>query len=163
VTHGLLAWAELRIPSGLAALLGSTIPLWVVLLEWFGAGDARPGARLVQGVAVGFVGVAVLVGPSITSADTGDLVASAAVLLGSLSWSLGTMRTRSAMLPKSRALSSGMQLLAGGALLVVASAATGELAELAGLDRPRGRRNYVVPSGVGKAPAPFAFCNTQRH
>jgi drug/metabolite transporter (DMT)-like permease len=125
VTHGLLAWAEQRIASGLAALLGATVPLWMVLLEWARRGGVRPSGRVLAGVAAGLAGVAVLALPG-AGRERMDLVASAAVLVGAFAWSAGSIYARGARLPRSHALAAGMQLLAGGVLLVAAGVAFGE-------------------------------------
>jgi drug/metabolite transporter (DMT)-like permease len=126
-THGLLAWAELRVASGLAALLGATSPLWIVLMDR--AHGGRTGGRLLPlaGSLAGILGVLVLMGPSAMGGARPDLLGAGAVLLSAGMWSWGMMLTRSASLPSSLALSSAVQLIAGGGLLFLASASTGEL------------------------------------
>jgi drug/metabolite transporter (DMT)-like permease len=127
VTHGLIGWAELRIPSGLAALLGSTVPFWMVLLSWAGEGGRRPGRRVVRGIAMGLAGVAVLVGPGLRGDGGVDLAAAAAVLVAALAWSWGSLRAKRVAQPASQAMATGLQLLSGGAMLVAAGAAAGEM------------------------------------
>jgi drug/metabolite transporter (DMT)-like permease len=117
--HGLLAWSETRVASGAAAVLIATEPLFIVLLGWWGGRlvsrvrGARPDPLMLLAVVLGLAGVAVLLLPG------------AGALLGaSFAWSIGTFhvpRTGSAF------RAAGMQLLAGGALLVVLSALVGEL------------------------------------
>src|ERR1044072_2431727 len=62
--NGAVVIAEQRVPSGLAALLIATEPLMVVLLDWARPGGRRPGGRVSMGLALGLVGMFILVGPS---------------------------------------------------------------------------------------------------
>lgn len=61
--HGLLAWAEQTVPSGVAALVLATIPVWLTLLDW-AAGGARPGGNAIAGLTLGLGGLAFLIGPT---------------------------------------------------------------------------------------------------
>lgn len=137
VGNGGVTWAEQRVPSGVAALLVATEPLWVVLLSWWGLGGPRPTLRTALGLVLGLAGVAVLVGGgsraehAASGAAAGlDLVGVGAVLVGATAWAAGSLwsisRAGKARLPQSAPLATGMQMLAGGALLCVASAAAGE-------------------------------------
>jgi len=127
--NGAVVWAEQRVPSGVAALLVSVLPIWMVLLEAVGPEHRRPTARGLFGVLIGIAGVVVLIGPSAILGDgTGniDVIGAAVLALGSLLWGIGSLVTRFSDLPKSSPLGSGMQMLGGGALLAVAGLATGE-------------------------------------
>lgn len=124
--NGGVVWAEMRIPSGLAALLVATVPLWMVLMEWWGGG-ARPTPPVVTGLLVGFIGLALLIGPAdFLGSGRVDLLGAGAVLLGSLSWAAGSIVSRRVRLPASPMLGTGMEMLAGGALLVVFGSLVGE-------------------------------------
>jgi len=123
--YGALAWAEQRIPSGVAALVVATLPLWVTTIEWAQRGR-RPSARALIGVAIGFGGVALLV-----LGGTGAplaLLPVAVVALGEGAWAIGSLYARPPRLPNAVALNAGMPLLTGGVLLVFSSWATRELA-----------------------------------
>jgi drug/metabolite transporter (DMT)-like permease len=125
-SHGSLAWAEQKVPSGLAALLCATLPLWIVLLTWFSGRQRLRDGRLV-GVVLGFIGVGVLVGPSgLRSGSAVDLLGTVVVLIGALLWAVGTLYTQSAELPSSASLSAAMQMITGGASLWLAGLITGE-------------------------------------
>src|SRR5262245_7526706 len=121
--YGALAWAEQRIPSGVAALVVATLPLWVSALEWAQRGR-RPSPRALIGVALGFGGVALLVmrGGGAPLA----LVPIVVVILGEGAWAVGSLYARPPRLPKSVAMNAGMPLLAGGVLLILTSLAVGE-------------------------------------
>ena len=132
--NGAVVWAEQRVPSGVAALLVSVLPIWMVLLEAVGPERRRPTVRGVVGVLVGILGVAVLIGPdALLGRDTAaggaagvHVLGAITLVLGSLSWGIGSMISRFAALPKSAPLGSGMQMLAGGLLLALLGFATGE-------------------------------------
>jgi len=132
VGNGAVTWAEQRVPSGVAALLVATEPLWIVLLGWWRPGGTRPTTGTALGLALGLGGVAVLVGPGVWSGGAGaiDLVGAAVVLVGALAWAAGSLWSSRATgrlrLPPSAPLATGMQMLVGGALLLGASVAAGE-------------------------------------
>lgn len=122
----LVSWAELSVPSGITSLILATTPLWMVLLESVGSGRA-PAPRVLAGVAVGLGGLAILIWPSLMAPGTGiDLLGVAALALAALTWSAGALYSRNAALPASAARATGMQMLAGAALSVVAGLALGE-------------------------------------
>lgn len=125
VTHGLIAWAEQRIASGLAALLGASVPVWMVLLDWLRPSGVRPTGRMLAGIAAGLIGIGVLVVPG-NGVEATDLLSAAAVLVAAIAWSAGSIFARGARLPKSHALAAGMQLLAGGVLLLGGGIVLGE-------------------------------------
>jgi drug/metabolite transporter (DMT)-like permease len=118
---GGIAWAEQRIPTGTAALVIATVPLWIALLEWAVEGR-RPSAREAVGLATGLLGVGVLVGPSSTS----DLAGIGIVLAGAISWAAGSVYARRAPMPLAPLQSAGVQMLGAAAALTVAGLALGE-------------------------------------
>lgn len=124
--NGGVAWAEQRVPSGLAALLVATVPLWMVLLEWV-RGGTRPAARVWAGLATGFLGLGILVGPAdLLGGRAADPVGAGALVLASVLWAIGSVYSRRASLPASPFLATGMEMLAGGTLLVLAGTLAGE-------------------------------------
>ncbi|KAA0255827.1 hypothetical protein FBQ97_07535 [Acidobacteria bacterium ACD] len=128
--NGAVVWAEQRIASGLAALLVAIEPLWVVLLQ-ARSGAGRPSARAVLGVVLGIAGLLVLIGPwNLGASDRVDLAGSVVVVAGSLSWAIGSLAGRTAKLPEPPPLAAATQMLAGGALLLVAGLAAGEPARV---------------------------------
>jgi drug/metabolite transporter (DMT)-like permease len=131
VGHGSLAWGARHVPSGTAALLMATIPLWMVLLEWRVLGTGRPAAGVWCGLLLGLVGVALLVLPG--SRDTeppagAPLVPILVLLLGAFGWAAGSVGSRLLRLPSSLVASTGVQLAGGGFLLCALSLTSGELA-----------------------------------
>lgn len=127
--NGAVAWAELRLPSGLAALIVAVVPLWMVLFDWMRPRGVRPSALTMVGVVVGLIGLGVLVGP-LDASETGgsvDKLASAVLILGSVAWAAGSVYSRYGAQPASSALATGLQMLGGGTTLVIVGIATGEL------------------------------------
>jgi drug/metabolite transporter (DMT)-like permease len=124
VAHGGLAWAQQDVPSGIAALLVGTIPLWFALLAWFALGEKLSG-RALFGLVLGFAGLALLVDPS---GDEGAKpIGAAVIVLGAFAWAAGSLWSPRSPLPRDTLLAASMGMLAGGALLAVASGLRGEL------------------------------------
>ncbi|MGD9905352.1 MAG: EamA family transporter [Vicinamibacterales bacterium] len=125
--HGLLAWAQGRVPSGMAALGMATLPLWMTLLDWLWAGASRPSNAVWLGLGLGLVGLTVLVGPGSWGGAV-DPIGLLVIQVSGFSWALGSITARRSNLPRSVVLSTGMQLIAGGASLMVVALALGEVA-----------------------------------
>jgi drug/metabolite transporter (DMT)-like permease len=123
--NGGVSWAEQRVPSGLAALLVATIPIWLVMMEWLTGIGTRPSVRTVAGIAAGFAGVALLVGSPSAGAGV-DRVGAAVLLVAPMCWALGTVISRRLSHPASHLQSGAMQMLAGGAALVLVGLLMGE-------------------------------------
>jgi drug/metabolite transporter (DMT)-like permease len=126
--NGLLSWSEQHIPSGIAALLIGSAPFFMIIVEALHPGGTRPGWQSILGVAIGFVGIALLVSPG----DFGgkeiqfNILAIIAALLGSLLWSIGSVYSKSADLPASSLMGTGMEMLCGGVGLYIIGTMTGE-------------------------------------
>jgi drug/metabolite transporter (DMT)-like permease len=135
VGNGAVSWAEQRVSSGMTSLLIATVPLWIVLAET--VQGRRPPLLQWIGVGLGMVGVALLVLPADFTSTIGAPAAPAieplgAVVLagGSLSWTIGSLYSRTAPLPKPAALAISMQMLCGGAVLALMATVTGEWSRL---------------------------------
>jgi len=125
--NGFVVLAERTVPSGLTALIIASVPLWIVVFRRI-AGDRIHSSTFV-GVAVGLAGVAFLVVPR-GSAGGIELGGLALLLVATTSWALGTFLAPRLRMPRDGLLSTGIQQLAGGIVLVVLGAAMGELAHL---------------------------------
>lgn len=126
---GLVHVAETRIDSGVAAMIAGSVPLQIVLLRRL-AGERVPRATAIAAF-VGLVGLALVVGPGGFGGGS-EAVGLLVMLCASVSWSLGSFASRSLRLPKDALVASAYEMLGGGAVLVVAAVATGELGELHG-------------------------------
>jgi len=129
--NGGVVWAEYRVPSGVAALLIATVPLWMVLGEWLRPGGRRPGLPVFAGLLLGLVGLGMLLGPdALAGGARVDPLGALALAVASISWATGSLYSRQAPTPSSPLLAIGMQQFAGGAALVVLSGLTGEMAQV---------------------------------
>ena len=126
--HGILAYAEKQVPSGIAAIVLATIPFWIVLLN-----SVLPGARRPQGLTLlalvpGFAGVALIAWREASRPDHPlDPVMMLLLLASALCWALGSVISQRHTSSLSATIVSGMQLLCGGAALLSCSLLAGEL------------------------------------
>jgi drug/metabolite transporter (DMT)-like permease len=124
--HGTLAWAQQTVPAGVAALLVGSIPIWMALLDRAAFGRRLHGSAY-AGFAIGFVGLAFLIDPF--GEGSVDRLGAIVILLGALSWAVGSLYSRGASLPRRPLVSAGLGSICGGVMLFVASIATGELGD----------------------------------
>lgn len=126
--NGCVVFAAKMVPSGLVALLVATSSLWMVLMNWLWLKAAKPSGMVWAGVVLGLVGIGVLAGGE--NAILGESVVSplgAAILtIGAISWAVGSIYTRKATLPDSASLATAMEMLVGGATLVLIGLIGGE-------------------------------------
>lgn len=121
--NGLVVFAEQSVPSGVASLLIATVPLWMALMGWALKEGPRPGPVTFSGIAIGFFGVWMLVNPSHSKLDP---VGAGILLVAAVSWAWGSILSRRLPLPKSQFLAIGMEMLAGGAILLIVGLLMGE-------------------------------------
>jgi drug/metabolite transporter (DMT)-like permease len=124
VGHGGLAWAQQDVPSGVAALLVGTIPLWFAILARVAFGE-RLGRRALVGLVLGFAGLVLLVDPS--GEEGAKPIGVLVIAFSAFAWAAGSLWSRRLPLPQDTLLAAAMGMLAGGALLAVASGLGGEL------------------------------------
>ncbi|HXW97047.1 MAG TPA: EamA family transporter [Gemmatimonadales bacterium] len=126
IGNGTVVWVEQRLPSGLTALVVAMVSVWTVLIEWFRPGGARPTGVVLAGVTLGFLGVALLVLPGQVGGGHVDSVGVMLLMFSTFAWALASVLSQHADLPTSAAVVSGMEMLAGGVLLLLASVAIGD-------------------------------------
>jgi drug/metabolite transporter (DMT)-like permease len=131
--YGLLFWAEQRVPSGIAAVMMATIPVFMVVAEIVILRTQRLTVRLAVALLTGFGGVAVLMIGSLSLGTLGtlggapiDTRGALALVFGAISWSVASSLSRKLPLPSSKVMSSGAQMLAGGVMLALSAGALGE-------------------------------------
>jgi drug/metabolite transporter (DMT)-like permease len=125
--YGLVFWAERRVPSGVAAVMMATIPVFMTLSEIVIMKTQRLTTRLAIALIVGIAGVAVLVSRSASFSDAAiDTLGACALIVASISWSVASALTRKLPLPAEKGMSSGAQMFAGGVLLTITAAVLGE-------------------------------------
>ncbi len=124
IGHGTLHWAEQYVGSGLAALLIATEPMFILVLGWM-MGQQKISALSALGLGLGVVGVALLTGAELTVKGS-SLLGLLAVLLGSLSWSLGVVVSPRLKLPSDALGRTALPTICGAAMLLIAAGLTGE-------------------------------------
>ena len=133
--NGLVSWAEQTVPSGIATLLISVGPLFIVLGDWLvlvvgrdHTRGARPTLPTLAGIALGVVGLVLLVAPSLSvdAAVPLDPWRVGGILIACVTWSAGSIYTRYARTPAEPMTAAAIQMLTGGLWLVLAAAALGE-------------------------------------
>ncbi len=126
--HGLLAWAQQRVPSGLAAVLIASESLWIFIIETIFIRDTRVRSKGIVGLIIGFIGIIYLIASTEgINTSNADFTASLAIILSSLFWSGGAVYSRIAKLPSSPFLSAGVELIIGGIFLLIAAYFAGEM------------------------------------
>ena len=125
--YGLVFWSEQRVPSGIAAVMLATIPVFMSLAEILILRTQKLTVRLGISLVVGLAGVAVLVSRSVSFGGAPiDTSGALALIVASISWSLAAILTRKMSLPESKVMSSGAQMLSGGIMLTLTAAMLGE-------------------------------------
>ena len=124
---GMVAYGEQTIPSGIAALLIAMMPVWVAVLGRLAFHEQLPRLAVI-GIVVGFVGVAVLVGPTALGASGAlDAAGLVAILISPIAWSSGSLfATHRATLPRDPLVATGLQMVTGAGALAVMSIVTAE-------------------------------------
>ena len=124
---GLVAWGEQTIPSGIAALIIATMPVWIAVLGGIFLGERLPRLA-VAGILIGFAGVAILVGPSaFGGVGAMDPAGVAAILLSPVAWASGSLfASHRASLPKRPLVATGAQMVTGGLVLAGMALVSGE-------------------------------------
>jgi len=129
--NGLVTWAEQFIPSGVAALIIGSVPLWIILINFIKPEGRHLDKFVITGVIVGFLGIALLIGPSQLSGSSENInpIGIIAILSAAIFWSVGSLYGGKAPMPASPLLSTGMEFLAGGIGLLFMSGLTGEFTQ----------------------------------
>lgn len=129
LNNGLLVWGEGPggLPTGIAAVLIATVPMWIVLLTWLKPGGTYPGGMVITGLVVGFIGILLLFSPESAS---GSLAGVVAVLVAAFFWAYGSLYAKNAPLPQSTTMATAIQLICGSLMQFVLAIPAGEFAQL---------------------------------
>lgn len=124
--NGLVAYAEMRVPSSIASLIIASVPLWISGLNWIGGDKRKPSVLEMLGLFLGFSGIMVLAFQGSNTTTNIDMIGIGLLLIASLSWSLGSLYSKRSEMPKSSFYSVSFQMLTGGILLLIFSTVLGE-------------------------------------
>jgi drug/metabolite transporter (DMT)-like permease len=127
VGYGAVFWAQQTVPSGATSLIVATGPLWIAV--FVAVQDRhRPTLGSVMGLALGFLGVAVLMEPSEVVGQRIDPMGAGALVVAAVSWAWGSLYFRREFQGFPTLLGTAMTMLTGGMLLIVVAGVAGELA-----------------------------------
>ncbi len=126
--NGLVSFAERVVPSGVAALIIGSVPLWMVGIEAVRPGGVKPNGQAILGLLVGFGGIFLLTGPSELTGNghTFDPLGIGTLLTAAFLWSVGSIYSRNADMPRSSLVATGAEMLSGSLALFLVSGLTGE-------------------------------------
>ena len=130
IGHGSLHWAETVVPSGWAALLIASEPLWIAVMAALISHGERLTGKTILGLLLGIAGVAVLVGAETASGQRAVVIGSIAILIGTFSWSVGVIYSRTSSLPRNALARAGMPEIVGALILLAVAGFTGEFSQL---------------------------------
>ncbi|GAB3768372.1 drug/metabolite exporter YedA [Spirosoma horti] len=152
VSNGCLSLGIQYIPSGMAALMGGLLPVYLLSLNWISFGKKRPSNLAIAGLAIGLLGIYLLVKPDKLQGTGGvdaKLIGVGLVAAGNFAWAIGTLLTPRLSLP-SGTISSGIQMIIGGLVLMPVSLAVEPVGLLSIFDAPQkaiGSMIYLVIFG----------------
>ena len=150
VGNGGVVWAEQYVASGLTAVVVAIIPFWTVVVETLLPRGERLTTRTLTGLAIGFMGILVLVWPELTLGNREGRVfiaGIAALQLACIGWALGTAFTKRNVMATTPLAASALQMLLSGVMLMVIGTATGEWNRLAFTTRTAGAMLYLIIFG----------------
>ena len=149
--NGGVVWAAQYIPSSLAALLVATVPLWMILFDALRHGD-KPGRTAFGGILIGFCGAVLLVRWTGNQASAAHLNGAVAVLAASCLWAIGSIYGKTAKLPASPLVTTGVEMLVGGGVLVLVAFVFGEFAAFdPSAVSPRSAAAWIYLTVIGPA------------
>lgn len=127
--NGLVSFAEQSVPSGVAALIIGSMPLWLVGIEALRPGGVKPNWLAILGLLIGFGGIFLLVGPGELSGEGNKLdpLGVGTLLMAAFLWSVGSIYSRGADMPESSLMATGAEMLTGSLAIFFVSGLTGEL------------------------------------
>ena len=121
--QGGIIWAQQFVPSGIAAIIFATVPLWMILISWVCQGAQRPNNLVTFGLFLGFFGIVLQVKNSLFGVDVNQShwVGYIVLTLAAVSWAWGSVYSRVFRLPASPLMSIALQMLTGGTFYILTS------------------------------------------
>lgn len=126
--NGCVCWAQQTVPTGIAALLVASVPLWILLADWWRPNGIRPSRLTVLGLMAGFAGVSMIaLGKDHTGSRLVDPLGVSVLLMGTMCWAIGSIYARQTKIrTESKMLGVSLQMLGGGVLDIVIGSILGE-------------------------------------
>lgn len=153
-----VVWAELWVPSGLAALLVATAPFWMAIIELFRRSGERVSLQSGIGMAIGFIGVALLVSPGISGTwSVGFLLGALAIQVGGICWQIGSAHGKYNLAHVPLMASAALQMLFGGMIVTIVGLAIGEASRFTLTPRTFAAMAYLTIFGSIIAYSAYVF------
>ena len=130
--NGAVTWAEQHVPSGIAAMVIGSVPLWIIILNFFTNEGRNQNKKTILFAIFGFIGLILLIGPTQFAGASERIqpIGIVAILFAAIFWSAGSLYSRNATMPDSPLLSTGMEFLTGGVGLLILGTISGEFSQL---------------------------------
>ncbi len=146
-----LSWAEQWVPSGLAALIVAIIPLWFLVVETYLFRGDRVSRRGLAGLALGLIGVAILLWPEVRQASSAlgrkELIGALSLLLCAFAWAVGSVLSRRWQLPIDAFSATAWEMTFAGAINLGIAFATGQMGRAQWTLRGIGALSYLIVAG----------------
>ena len=153
-----VVWAELLVPSGLAALLVATAPFWMAIIERFRKAGERVSLQSGIGMTLGFIGVALLVSPGISGKwSINFLLGALAIQVGGICWQLGSAHAKYNLAHVPPMASAALQMLFGGTIVTIGGFAIGEASRFSLTPRTFAAMAYLTVFGSIIAYSAYVF------
>ena len=152
IANGCLTVALQHISTSIAALLAATMPVFLLSLNWIWFAKTRPSNLALSGLLLGFAGICFLIKPGAmqgTGTTDDNLIGAGLVMIANVAWALGTLFSSRLALP-AQIISSGLQMLTGGAILLIFSLLVEPVTPMSILDAPAkaiGSLGYLIIFG----------------
>ena len=152
IANGCLTVALQHISTSIAALLAATMPVFLLSLNWIWFAKTRPSNLALSGLLLGFAGICFLIKPDAmqgTGTTDDNLIGAGLVMIANVAWALGTLFSSRLALP-AQIISSGLQMLTGGAILLIFSLLVEPVTPMSILDAPAkaiGSLGYLIIFG----------------
>ena len=162
--NGGVVWAEQSVPSGLTAVLIGTSPFWMVGVDALLSRGRGTHARQWIGLAIGFLGIVILVWPEITAGGEGGRSFGwgvVAVQVACAGWAIGSAYTRRHVLPADILGSAALQMVFGGTAMLLAGTVLGEWQRLS--FNPATTVTFVYLTLAGSVVAFAAYSYALKH
>jgi drug/metabolite transporter (DMT)-like permease len=125
--NAVVSWAEIKVPSGITSLILGASPLIMVVLDWIRPRGIRPTFALVAGVAVGILGIALLLGPgAIPAGYRPPAFYIFALFVSSTSWWIGSLYSKHSIAGTPLLMAAAMQMLCGCVCMLLTGLILGE-------------------------------------
>lgn len=121
--NGLVGWAEVVVPSGIAAIICSMVPIWVIFINLVATKEEKPTFPVIMGLAIGLSGIILIFGQNLSEfSSSAYAVGIVMILVANLGWAGGSVWMKRKNQNTNPFMNAGLQMLFGGLFLLPVSA-----------------------------------------